>query len=55
VLEGTDRIRREMEEAVDNGAVRILLYACYIGDKCVSPEHIDFFIRTAEELGGIAS
>jgi hypothetical protein len=52
VMAGFDRIRREMEEAVENGAARIPLYACYIGDKCVSPKHIDFFINTAEELGG---
>jgi len=52
VIAGTERMRKEMEEGVRNGATRIPLYACYIGDKCVSPEHIDFFIRTAEELGG---
>jgi len=55
VLEGIERIRREMEEGVENGASRMPLYACYIGDKCISPEHIDFFIQTAGELGGRAS
>ena len=49
-MEGTERIRKEMEDGVENGASRIPLYACYIGDKCVSPEHVDFFIQTAEEL-----
>jgi len=52
VLEGFERMRREIEEGAKNGATRIPLYACYIGDKCVSPEHVDFFINTAEELGG---
>lgn len=55
VMEGTDRIRREMEEAVENGASHIPLYVCYTGEKSVSPEHVDFFIQTAEELGGKAS
>jgi hypothetical protein len=52
VIDGFDRIRREMEDAVESGASRIPLYACYIGEKCVSPQHIDFFIKTAGELGG---
>ncbi len=52
VMAGFDAIRKEIEEGAKNGASRIPLYACYIGDKCVSPEHIDFFINTAEELGG---
>ena len=55
VMDGADRIRREMEEAVENGASRIPLYVCYTGEKSVSPEHVDFFIQTAEELGGKAS
>jgi len=55
VMEGTDRMRREMEEAVENGASHIPLYVCYTGEKSVSPEHVDFFIQTAEELGGKAS
>lgn len=54
VLEGTERMRIEMEEGVKNGASRMPMYVCYIGDKCISPEHVDFFIQTAERLGGKA-
>ena len=55
VMEGTDRMRKEIEEAVENGASHIPLYICYTGERSVSPEHVDFFIRTAEELGGTSS
>jgi len=55
VIAGFDTMRRQMEEAVESGATRLAMYACYIGDKCISPEHVDFFIRTAEQLGGVAS
>jgi len=49
VLEGFNRIRREIKEAAENGAANLRMYAF---GKDVSPKHVDFFIQTAEEFGG---
>jgi len=49
ILEGFDRMRAEIKEAAENGATSLRMYAF---GKHVSPKHIDFFIKTAEEFGG---
>lgn len=50
VNEGFDRMKEVMEEAVENGAS---VLSFYIADG-ISPEHVRFFVRTAEGLGGKA-
>lgn len=45
---GHDVVRKVMEDAVRNGATMLTFYV----GKGIYPEHVDFFIRTAEELGG---